>query len=123
MGYACHRIISVRTVGYANKNAAWWGVIKGGRSPYTDIKAFLHAVFEIPYDIIDTLDISRTLSNLVALGSLDKITEEEFNNLMKLSSEGQYQDLLNQLTELLLGYGARHTYEEQRERRKKRRNQ
>jgi len=81
----------------------WRKIIKIG--PLRDTTNFLNSVFSIPYEIIETLDVSRTLISLIAQGSLDRITEEEFNNLMELSNTKQYQELINQLTKLLQSHG------------------
>ena len=76
--------------------------IKIGSGPRGfDTYEFLIEIFDFPLAIFNDLNISRTLSDLIHQGSLDKITRKEFESVVALVDNENYQKAIDRLEILL----------------------
>ena len=77
-------------------------LLKEDRKYWTEIKLWLHEIFNVPLEELDKLNYPHDLVRRLRLKSnLEVIDEDKFTLLMMLSEQGRYQTLLDVLDNML----------------------
>ena len=85
---------------------SWFNVLKTPRKTSgrinTEVEFMLNTIFNIPPEILPTLNIPNNLVKVMRLErNLEAINEQQFDRLLQLGREGKYQELLDTLVVLL----------------------
>ena len=81
---------------------SWFNVLKTPTRLNTEVRFMLNTIFNIPPEILPTLNIPSNLVQRMRLErNLEAINEQQFDRLLQLSREGKYQELLDTLVVLL----------------------
>ena len=77
---------------------SWFTVLK----IKSEVEFMLSDIFNIPLEILPTLNIPNNLVKVMRLErNLEAINEQQFDRLLQLAREGKYQELLDTLVVLL----------------------
>tara|TARA_R100000773_G_C4126881_1_gene59585 strand:+ start:49 stop:483 length:435 start_codon:yes stop_codon:yes gene_type:complete len=81
---------------------SWLNVLKTPTRINTEVEFMLNTIFNIPPEILPTLNIPNNLVQRMRLErNLEAINEQQFDRLLQLAREGKYQELLDTLVVLL----------------------
>ena len=81
---------------------SWLNVLKTPTRINTEVEFMLNTIFNIPPEILPTLNIPNNLVQRMRLErNLEAINEQQFDRLLQLAREGKYQELVDTLVVLL----------------------